>query len=73
MFLPDIIRGIRLNAFFKINFLKLYLIVTDVFIFGSHYMFIFLSALIIHNDLHLSEEDYICLHFPMLLKIKKSH
>lgn len=36
-------------------------------------MFIFLSALITHNDLHLSyilEENYICLHFPMLLKIK---
>lgn len=47
--------------------------VTDVLIFGNHYVFIFLSALITHNDLHLSdtlEENYICLHFPMLLKVK---
>lgn len=35
-------------------------------------MFIFLSALIIHNDLHLSYtlEKTICLHFPVLFKIK---
>ena len=46
---------------FKINFKNLNLVVTDVLIFGSHYTFIFLSALITHNVLHLSytlEENY---------------
>lgn len=58
---------------FSINLLKLNLVVTDALIFGSHYMFIFLSALIIHNDLHLAhtlDKNYTYLHFLMLLKIK---
>lgn len=43
----------------------------DVLIFGSHYLFIFLSALIISNNLYLSstlEENSIYLHFLMLYK-----